>query len=102
MPGMQEIPNLYYNGRALDTDPSSFGLLKSSAGQIDALDVLRARMVEDGYIYLPGLLDRDDVVHPTVPGKYIDFRLAGAGPVSESTVGSKAKPGRFFIVLGEG
>jgi hypothetical protein len=62
MPNPQKIPKLYSGGRELDTDPSRLGLLKSSAGQLGELDVLRNRMEEDGYLYLPGLLNRDDVL----------------------------------------
>jgi len=62
MASSSKIPNLYYNGRLLDTDPSCFGLLNCSAEFMDDTDALRARLAEDGYLYLPGLLDRDDVL----------------------------------------
>ena len=47
------------NGYALDTSPEAFGNLQSSMDAVDDADELRARMAHDGYLYLPGYLDRD-------------------------------------------
>ena len=53
---------LTYLGRRIDTSPSSFGELRSSIDVLDHPAALDARMAEDGYLYLPGLLNRDEVL----------------------------------------
>lgn len=44
-------------GRTLDTSPTAFGELRSSAGVTDD-DELRHRLAGDGYLFLPGFLDQ--------------------------------------------
>jgi len=52
--------NVYtVHGKPLDTRSQSFGELRSSADLLQDFDELRCRFEEDGYLYLPGLLDRD-------------------------------------------
>ncbi len=54
--------NLTALGVPLDTSPEKFGDLRdSSALDFDGA-ALRARMEEDGYLFLPGLLNRDEVL----------------------------------------
>ena len=55
-------PALLSSGVALDDSPASFGPLRSSIDAIADPDELRARMWADGYLYLPGYLDRDLVL----------------------------------------
>lgn len=45
----------------LDTSPEYFGELRRSDDLLGQPEALRARMMEDGYLYLPGLLDREAV-----------------------------------------
>lgn len=61
--GMNVTPSreLYSGGLRLDTSSASFGELRSSAGRPADGPSLRARAAEDGYVYLPGFLDRDEV-----------------------------------------
>jgi hypothetical protein len=48
--------------RALDTSPDAFGFLRvTDPALADDGDALRARLQEDGYLYIPGLLGRDAV-----------------------------------------
>jgi len=49
-------------GHALDLSPGSFGWLRSSADAAGDPAELRRRMEEDGYLYLPGFLDRGRVL----------------------------------------
>jgi hypothetical protein len=49
-------------GRDLDTSEASFGQLVSSAGLVGDTEALHERLEADGYLYLPGLLDREDVL----------------------------------------
>lgn len=59
---MQSLPALYYGGRQLITEPTHFAELRDSRALVGDADALRARMQEDGYLYLPGLLDVDAVM----------------------------------------
>ena len=53
---------LTFQGRQLDTSPDSFGELHDSADAVDDFDELRRRFDLDGYLYLPGLLDRETLL----------------------------------------
>ena len=57
-----DVPRLTAFGHELDTSPSCFGELRSSAHLSDDVEALRERMREDGYLYLPGYLDREEVI----------------------------------------
>lgn len=59
---MQQLPPLYYGGRQLITEPTHFAELRDSHHLLGDAEALRARMQEDGYLYLPGLLDVDAVM----------------------------------------
>lgn len=52
---------LYSGGLPLDTSDDVFGELRSSIEALDDPVVLRARMEEDGYLFLPGFIDREEV-----------------------------------------
>jgi hypothetical protein len=56
------LPRLTANHRELDLSPEKFGFLEDSSGLIGNPDALRARIDEAGYLYLPGALNRDDVL----------------------------------------
>jgi hypothetical protein len=56
------LPALYYRGRQLKTGPETFGELRDSSDIRDDAPALRERMVEDGYLFLPDLLERDQVL----------------------------------------
>lgn len=49
-------------GHELDLSPDAFGYLRSSIDLLDDPPALRARMEEDGYLFLPGYLDVDQVL----------------------------------------
>ncbi len=53
---------LTYQGKRIDTSPAAFGELRASRDILDDAAALRARMEEDGYLFLPGLRDRDEVL----------------------------------------
>ncbi len=55
------VPSLFYLGNALDTSPVSFGALRSSKEVLDDPGELQRRMADDGYLYLPGQLDSEEV-----------------------------------------
>ena len=56
------VPKLYYRGQPLDTSCDAFGELRSSGDALEDFAELRRRMDEDGYLFLPRLLDLDEVM----------------------------------------
>ena len=58
---MTTLPQFRFNEQALDASPAALGLLRSSTDALDNRGELHQRMALDGYLFLPGLLDRDQV-----------------------------------------
>lgn len=52
------LPNLTTRGVALDQSADAFGFLRTSHEIAEDGAALQSRMAEDGYLYMPGLLDR--------------------------------------------
>jgi hypothetical protein len=78
---------LLSNGFRLDTSSAAFGGLRPSTDAIDDADTLRARLRQDGYLYLPGYLDRALVleVRQAVTEKLAKLgHLASGSPVIEA------------------
>ena len=86
-----------YKGHYFTDHPGTYGELKSSADLAGDGEALRARMEQDGYLYLPGLLDRDRV--DAAANAMIDL-LASRGALDPDAPRSEAviKPG---VVLHE-
>jgi hypothetical protein len=80
------------SGHALDTSPDSFGELRASTDLADDPAALRERMGEDGYLYLPGYLDRDRVLDARAA---VCERLAALGHLAPGTppLEAVARPG---------
>ena len=76
------FPTLVSNGVELDPSPNRLGQLRSSIDAIDDVDELRARMRDEGYLYLPGYLDRELVFEAR---KVITDRLAEQGALEPGT-----------------
>ncbi len=55
------VPNLTTLGVPLDCDDAHFGWLQESNELLNDFPALRARMAEDGYLYLCDFLDRESV-----------------------------------------
>lgn len=55
---MIEKQALTVHGKQLNTGSENFGELRSSADALEEYDELRRRFERDGYLFLPGLLDR--------------------------------------------
>jgi len=75
------LPRLTARGQALDTAPGKFGLLRSSTEIASDAAALRERMRQDGYLFLPGFLNRADVVEART---VITDRLAAQGLLDPS------------------
>lgn len=56
------MPRLLSSGFEIDTSPENWGPLRDSRDAADDVEELRKRMREDGYLYLPGYLDRKQVL----------------------------------------
>jgi Phytanoyl-CoA dioxygenase (PhyH) len=56
------LPQLYSYGHELEMTDDKVGLLRDSSDAADDFEELRRRHAEDGYLYLPGYLDRDEVL----------------------------------------
>jgi hypothetical protein len=72
---------LTYLGRRVDTSPGAFGELRDSRALLHDPAALRLRAEEDGYLFLPGLLNRDDVL---AAREEILRRLGAAGYLDPS------------------
>jgi hypothetical protein len=80
-------PRLTAQGLELDTSPECFGLLQSSMDIIGDTGALRERMLESGYLYLPGYLDRELVLEAR---KSVTDRLAAEGLTDPSYLPDEA------------
>ena len=78
--GQIEYPELSYQGRKMDTSSACFGALRPSADAAGDRAELWRRMEEDGYLYLPGRLDREEVMEAR---REVMARLAAAGVLDE-------------------
>lgn len=56
------LPQLYSYGHELDMADDKAGWLRESTDAADDVAELRRRFAEDGYLYLPGYLDRAEVL----------------------------------------
>lgn len=60
--GIENALELTFEGNALGESLDDFGALRPSSDALDDREELRRRMSEDGYLYLPGLLNKDEVL----------------------------------------
>jgi hypothetical protein len=58
----QTLPRLTAGQLELDLSPEHFGFLESAADLVGRPEALRERMAAEGYLFLPGLLNREDVL----------------------------------------
>ena len=59
---IEEDEMLYFRGQPLDCSPQAFGMLRVSDDALSNPIELRRRFAEDGYLYLPNLLNGDDLL----------------------------------------
>jgi hypothetical protein len=89
---LQTHERLVASGHELDRSPEAFGPLRDSSDVVDQPGTLRQRMAEDGYLYLPGYLDRDLVLEARA---VITDRLAEEGLLDPDrpSIEAVARPG---------
>jgi hypothetical protein len=96
------LPRLTARGLELDTSPEKFGWLRDSSAIVTDVTTLRERMAEDGYLYLPGCLNRDEVIAARAE---VIQRLASAGlldpnsPPMEGKLANSTQAGYFRPAL---
>jgi len=54
--------SLTSNGYPLELSDETFGEIRNSATHLDDAATLRANLAEDGYLYIPGFFDRDEIL----------------------------------------
>src|ERR1700722_9881350 len=79
---LASAPALTSVGHALVTSEESFGELRDSKYLVGDAEALRDRFAEDGYLFLRGFLDRDEVL---VARRVIVERLATEGLLEPGT-----------------
>ena len=70
------LPQLYSFGHPLEMTDDKVGLLRDSSDAADDVEELRRRVDADGYLYMKGYLDRDEVLEARAS---LTDRLAEAG-----------------------
>jgi len=94
----QTLPRLCSLGIELARDETALGELRRSDAVVHDGGLLRTRMEEDGYLFLPGLLDADQVLQAR---RYVVNRLAELGLLDErfprEDAVSKPHDGGLFI-----
>ena len=79
-----------YKGDPLDTSARAYGELRRSDDAAGDVEELRHRMEEDGYLFLPGLLDRDQVLaarHTVAERFAAEGMLAEGHPIDDCIAG---------------
>lgn len=91
-------PPLKSYGHELDMSGDKFGLLRDSTDAASDFEELRRRFDEDGYIYIPNYLDREQVLGVR---KKITDRLAERGELDPSFPADEArvKPGGKGLIF---
>jgi hypothetical protein len=91
-------------GVVLPDDAASLGVLTNSSGDLGDLALLRQRMARDGYLFLPGVLDRDAVLRAReeITKRLRDggFLAPGTDPmdaVAGSAAGTMDRPARAAL-----
>ena len=89
------LPRLTSFKRELDVSPETFGELESSSHLLGDADALRAKMQAEGYLFLPGYLNREDVLEAR---KEVVTRLAREGALDSNFAPEElvARPGSAF------
>lgn len=95
-PTTTTLPQLYSYGHELDMSEDKVGLLRDSSDAQDDMEELHRRFDNDGYLYIKGGLDRDEVL---AARKSLTDGLAAAGVLDENfpTIEGVCKPGAGYV-----
>ena len=88
------LPRLTALKHEVDTRPQAFGELPRSDHLIANVPALRARMQDDGYLFLPGLLDREEVraARRSIMAMLADEGLLEPGTPPEEGIAARQPP----------
>lgn len=81
MSTLTALPQLYSYGHPLDMAEDKAGLLRDSMDAADDVEELRRRFADNGYLYMKGYLDRDEVLNAR---SSLTGRLAAEGVLDAS------------------
>jgi hypothetical protein len=84
----ESLPQFTFNSHPFDMSPAGIGTLRRSIEVVDDRQELHRRMTRDGYLFLPGYLDREEVL---AARKSALQRLAAAGLFDEDAVLEEAR-----------
>ncbi len=90
------LPPIYSYGHPLDMTDDKIGLLRDSSDAADDVAELRQRFAADGYLYMKGYLDRDEVLAARAS---LTAGLAAAGVLDPAhpTIEGVCKPGAGYV-----
>lgn len=90
------LPQIYSYGHALDMEESRIGLMRDSSDAADDVEELRRRFADDGYLFMRGYLDRDEVLRARAS---LTERLAAEGVLDPRYphVDGYAAPGGGYV-----
>ncbi|MDI1319888.1 MAG: phytanoyl-CoA dioxygenase family protein, partial [bacterium] len=90
------LPQLYSYGHELEMTDDKVGLLRDSTDAATDREELHRRFAEDGYLYLPGYLDRDEVLAARAS---LTDGLAAAGVLDPAhpTIDGVCLPGAGYV-----
>lgn len=99
LPGMSTLtalPQLHAYGHPLDMAEDKVGLLRDSSDAADDVGELRRRFDADGYLYMKGYLDRDEVLEAR---RSLTDGLAAAGVLDERfpAIEGVCQPGAGYV-----
>jgi hypothetical protein len=95
-PTATALPQIYSFGHALDMADDKIGLLRDSSDAADDVEELRRRFATDGYLYMKGYLDRDEVLAARAT---LTDGLAAAGVLDPAypTIDGVCKAGAGYV-----
>jgi ectoine hydroxylase-related dioxygenase (phytanoyl-CoA dioxygenase family) len=90
------LPQIISYGHALDMADDRIALMRDSSDAADDVVELRKRFADDGYLYMKGYLDRDQVLEARAA---LTDRLASAGVLDENhpAIEGIAKPNSGYV-----
>ncbi len=96
MSSLTALPQLYSYGHPLEMEDDKVGLLRDSTDAADDVLELRRRFATDGYLYMKGFLDRDEVLGARAS---LTDGLAAAGVLDERfpAIDGVCKPGSGYV-----